>query len=295
MRAFFDKQIWRDASAARKWQRLAGRASCVFLAIALVALFDGLVAEMRGGSNELELLPGQSISLSGPAALKNPLNSDLKATFSPERSFLHFNLEGFFTGYWFGSGMWRGSVGAGMDAEPGHYGLRIAFRGASAQSAQKYAINIYADAKAMREASRSFFRRLLDVNPFICAALAGLSGLLLGIATYFFGRRYAKFLALLGLSEIYRANAADGRLWCLAPRDLAPREGNARMVLDSSGKLRGEARVESWRKGKLELVLLDGLAAPEGALVCLKPPLAAERELERLKTARQGGEKEFRR
>ncbi|MDE5879788.1 MAG: hypothetical protein K2G99_07200 [Desulfovibrio sp.] len=274
MRSHFDPRLWQAAARARSLQHGIGLASGLLLAVALLGLFDGLLAEMRGGTNQLELLPGESLTLSGPAALKNPVSSDLVARFTPADAPLRFSLEGFFTGYWFGNGMWRGEVMAEPDAAPGSYGLRVSFKGALGQAPQVYTLIVHADEAAGRAASLSYLRRWLDIAPFKLAALAGGLGVLLGAATYAFGRRHVRLLAGLGCSEVYRAALAGEsvRLWCLAARALAPRPGTVRMVLDADGALIGEARVEQWRKGSLELTLLDGLPLPDGCLVCLRPP-----------------------
>lgn len=274
MRSRFDPRLWDAAALARKRQHALGLVSGVLLAVALLGLFDGLLAEMRTGTNQLELLPGESLTLSGPAALKNPVTSDLVARMTPPDAPLRFSLEGFFTGYWFGNGMWRGEVAALPDAAPGSYGLRVTFRGAVGQAPQVYTLVVHEDAAARRAASLSFLRRWLDVNPFVLAALCGAAGVLLGAATYVFGRRHVRLLAGLGCSEVYRSGMADGdcRIWCLAAKSAAPRPGTVRMVLDGEGRVIGEARVGQWRKGSLELTLLDGQPVPEGCLVCLRPP-----------------------
>lgn len=270
MRSLLQNPLWGEAKINRQYQRLFGRIAGLFLAIALISLFDGLIAQMRAGSNELELLPGQSLTLSGPSALKNPVTSDLKYQFSPHDAPIKFELEGFFTGYWFGNGMWRGQLSALPEAEPGHYDLAISFRGASAQSAQKYIIQIFADSSAMQAGSLSLIRRYLGINPFILAAGCGGLGIFCGIFTYWFGRRFANFLYRLGLAEIYASEGSQ--LWCLAPKNLAPQPGNVRMVLNANGQLFGEARADFWQKGKLKLTLLDGGEAPAGALICLRHP-----------------------
>lgn len=274
MRSHFDPRLWQAAALARTRQHALGLVSGVLLAAALLGLFDGLLAEMRCGTNQLELLPGESLTLSGPAALKNPVTSDLVARLTPPDTPLRFSLEGFFTGYWFGNGMWRGEVMAEPGAAPGRYGLRITFRGAVGQAPQVYTLIVHADAAARREASLSFLRRWLDINPFVLAALCGGLGVLLGGATYAFGRRHVRLLAGLGCSEVYRAALAGEtcRIWCLAAKAAAPRPGTVRMVLDGDGRIIGEARVEQWRKGSLELTLLDAGPLPEGSLVCLRPP-----------------------
>lgn len=280
MRKILNSRIWTTAQTERKRQKCLGWVSGVLLAIALVALFDGLLAQMRTGTNELNILPGQGITLSGPAVLKNPLNSDVLARFNPADAPLSFELEGFFTGYWFGNGMWRGQVRAAKEAGEGSFSLRIAFRGASAQTAQNYVFNVYENAEAMREASLSIFRRWFNINPFLLAATCGILGILTGLATYFFGRRYALCLATLGLAEIARASEADGGIWCLSPRNVAPLPGNVRMILDTDGSLIGEARCGEWHKGRLHLTMLDGNHVPAGALVCLTPPAVSGYEME---------------
>ncbi|MDE7242201.1 hypothetical protein, partial [Desulfovibrio sp.] len=252
----------------------AGLVSGILLAVALLGLFDGLLAEMRGGTNQLELLPGESLTLSGPAVLKNPVASDLVARMTPPDAPLRFSLEGFFTGYWFGNGMWRGEVMAAPDAAPGSYGLRITFKGAVGQAPQVYTLIVHADARARREASLSFLRRLLGINPFVLAAVCGGAGVLLGGATYAFGRRHVRLLAELGCSEVYRAAPAGGglRLWCLSAKAMAPRPGTLCPVLDAGGAVIGEARAEQWRKGSLELAMGAAGPLPEGCLVCLRTP-----------------------
>lgn len=276
MYSFLDMQLWTKAAANRQRQKFLGRISGILLALALLTLFDGLIALMRQGPDELSFLPGQSMSISGPAALKNPLASDVSAVFTPADAPVGFRLEGFFTGYWFGSGMWRGALTAREDADPGTYGLRISFKGAPVASANKYVLKIYRDAAAMRAASFSLTRRWLDLNPFIIAIVAGLGGVAFGVATYIYGRAYARSLTELGLAQIYTVNAGNGSIWCAAPRHLAPSPGNARMVLDESGNPLGEARCEVWEKGKLRLKMLDEQSPPPGALVCLQPPVLAE-------------------
>lgn len=277
MRSRFDPRLWRSAAQARARQHGLGLISGVLLAVALMGLFDGLLAEMRAGANQLELLPGEAATISGPSALKNPVNSDIVARFTPPDAPLRFTLEGFFTGYWFGNGMWRGEIRADPEAAPGSYGLRVSFRGALGQAAQNYTLVIREDAVAQRAGSLSFLRRWFGVNPFLLAAFCGGLGVLLGAATYAFGRRHARLLAAMGCSEIYRMGCADGtcRIWCLAAGPLAPRPGTVRMVLDPAGTIIGEARVEQLRKGSLELTLLDAEALPPGSLVCLRPPSVA--------------------
>lgn len=267
MQALKENPLWLRAGSYRNSQRFFGIISGILLACAMIALFDGLLAQMRQGANELELLPGQALTLSGPAVLKNPLASDLVAAFRPAGAPLEFELEGFFTGYWFGNGMWRGKIVAEPGAEAGRYELRISFKGASARTAQNFVVKIFENMTALRDASLSLIRRYLDINPFILAASCGLAGIIAGILTYLAGSRYVKLLLELGLAEIY--SEENGVICCLVPKSMAPMPGNERELLDSSGNSLGKARVTGWKKGRLRLVARPGQDIPARAIICL--------------------------
>lgn len=245
-----------------------GLVSGVVLAVALLALVDGLQARMRTGNNELEFIPSQSMALSGPAALKNPLASDVRVRFTPESAPFQFVLEGFFTGYWFGSGMWRGELRCDDGASDGLYEFRLGFRGAGAQNVQKYELRVFADDRARQAASRSFLHRLFDLNPFILAVSCGALGVAGGLLTYFFGWQLAHSLRRLGLAEIY-ARHGDFIL-CLSPKAMAP--GTPCAVLDEDGSICGEALVDGWIKGKLRFLWPGDTPLPPHALVRLRRP-----------------------
>ena len=252
----------------RRRQRLLGCVASAFLAVALLALVDGLQARMRADTNNIDCIPGQMVALSGPTALKNPLASDVIARFVPESAPFQFALEGFFTGYWFGSGMWRGELRCDADATAGEYAFNLNFRGSGAQSAQKYRLRVYADADALRADSGSVLHRFAHINPFLWAAGFGACGLLCGLATYFFGWRLAHRLRRLGLAEVY-ARQGDIIL-CLSRKALAP--GTLCRVIDETGSDCGEARVIDWIKGKIRLSWPARQPLPSGALVRLRRP-----------------------
>lgn len=272
MRALLENPLWHKALMERKRQRVIGAASGVFLTIALLAMLDGLIAQMREGDQLLQLLPGQAVTISGPVRFQNPLERDLVARFTPENAPLEFRLEGFFSGYWFGNGMWRGTITAAEKADAGDFDLRISFLGAPASTTQIYKIEIFSDAMALRAASPSLLRRFTGLNPFLMAAWTGVCGVLLGIVTYIFGRRYNDLLTRLGLSEICASDPRNSLIWCIIPKDMCPHFGLDRMVLDANGHVVAEARTLEWKKGRLQLALLDINAPPPRALICLRHP-----------------------
>lgn len=272
MRALLENPLWHKALAERKWQRFFGAVSGIFLAVALLSLLDGIIAQMREGQNLIQLLPGQEITLSGPCALKQPLERDLIVRFTPADAPLTFTFDGFFSGYWFGNGMWRARISAAENANPGKFSLQVSFRGASATTAQGYQLEIFANASVLQAASLSQLQRHLGINPFVLAGWTGLIGVICGSVTYIFGRLYHGRLRELGLSEICAADPRNSLIWCLVPPDMSPHSGFDRMVLDASGHVIAEARTLEWKRGRLQLALLDRCSTPPGALVCLRHP-----------------------
>lgn len=273
---YFDDAAWRSCRTIRLQQRRLGAVSAVLLVVVLLGLIDGLQAQMRTGSEYLELLPGQSVGLSGPLTIKNPVHSDLVARFTPENAPLAFNLEGFFAGYWFGNGMWRALVTADSLAEPGVYQMRAAFRGASAKSAQHFTVVVRADEAAMRAGSASMIRRLTGYNPFVVAAIFGGLAVFGGIGVYLLGCRHIRLLMSMGCCEVVRVRAEQGgcRLWCMLAGLKAPGEGATCAVFSCDGAFLGEAVAEPSRKGALELTMPACGEARPGCLVCLRPPRA---------------------
>lgn len=256
-----DAVDWDACLGVRARQRFWGTVCAVLLALALLALVDGLQGLARNGSDVLELLPGDSVSLSGPLTVKNPVNNDLRVRFTPQNSLLSYELEGFFAGYWFGNGMWRGRVNADVAARPGRYALQIDFRGAPASAVQRYVVVVHADGAAMRAASPSFARRISGHNPFVLAAFGGVLALLTGLILLRLGCRYIRLLAALGCGEIVRVRweapeaggATSFRIWCQLYGLRAPAKGTACAVYDGQGRYLCKARADEARKGSLEL------------------------------------------
>lgn len=258
---------WALLRKLRMGQKWLGNIAAIFFAIALAAMADGLIAGMRAGSTRLEMLPGEQLAISGPAAVKNPLPSDVVARFNPPDCPLEFQLEGFFTGYWFGSGMWRGIISA--SAEPSHIAcqLAVSFRGMPSKSAQNYEINIFENARDMQNASLSLMRRFMGIQPFQLAAACAFAGLLLGILTYGFGRVYVKKLLLNGLIPVY-SPAPDGvSFLCVAARSAFVAGQKSYPVFDEVGWKIGEASALDWSKGKWRLAMSNAFVPPDGSLI----------------------------
>lgn len=265
-----ERGLWNNAIGNRKFQHLCGSLSAFFFALALFSLLDGLQAKMRAGPEELDILPGEELLISGPCPVKNPVNNDLQIRWSPKDPPIAFNLEGFYTGYWFGSGMWRGKLLAQNDADTGTYNLYISFRGAPAQTLQSYTIKLYKNKGARQSASRSIIYFLLALNPFLLAPTLAICALFAGILTYIFGMRYKALLQNLDLVEIYRIDESVNLLWCLVAKKNAPPPGSICNLVTANGSIFGSAKVEGWQKGKLSLIYKGDVRPSTNDLVCLR-------------------------
>ena len=260
-------QKWNRARALRSRQKLLGIVAAILLGIALLAMADGLIAGMRQGSASLDMLPGQTLALSGPAATKNPLPSDLMASFTPADCPLRFDLEGFFTGYWFGSGMWRGKVYAQEETPEAQCRLTVAFRGMPAKSAQHYDICIFSSQDAMQRGALSLLMRISGINPFQAASWCAAIGLFFGVLTYVFGRFYIQALRGMQLLLFY-SPARDGKAFlCVGPKMAFPNGRKDIAVFHENGELLGRATALEWQKGKWLLRMNDFSIPPDGALI----------------------------
>lgn len=289
MQTVLDDDTWDACQNIRQRQRKLGMACAVLLAVALLCLVDGLQGLMRSGATVVELLPEKSAALSGPLTIKNPVTRDIEVSFTPSNAPLSFTLEGFFAGYWFGNGMWRGTVAAQNGAEPGEYQMRVAFRGAAASTFQNYTVIVRADAVDMRTHSTSFAHRHTGFNPFALAVgFVGLA-LLVGVGVYRQGSMLIRMLVRLGCGEIVRVQQEkDGlRLWCLLYGSRPPYEGTVCAVITTEGGVLAHARAGTAAKGSLQLFISDhdraqkesgysqdeiSFAVRPGCLVCLRPP-----------------------
>ncbi len=289
MQTVLDADTWDACQHIRQRQRRLGTVCALLLAVALLGLVDGLQGLMRTGSNTLEMLPGNIAALSGPLTIKNPVTADIEVRFTPPDAPLVFNLEGFFAGYWFGNGMWRGTVAAETGVEAGEYQMRVAFRGAAASTAQNYTVLLRADTADMRDHSTSFAQRLTGCNPFVLAAAFVGMALLVGVGVYRQGSRLIRKLVRLGCGEVVRVQEEkDGvRLWCLLFGTRPPYEGTVCAVITTDGRVLAQARAGTAAKGSLELFVAQrdrvqnetehgheprSFAVRPGCLVCLRPP-----------------------
>lgn len=264
---------WAGWKKIQAIQRLLGIVAASLFCVAFLALFDGLQEVMRTGNDQIDILAGEVAAVSGPCPYKNPVASDLKVEFGQKDTPLSFELEGFFAGYVFGGGMWRGHVTADANAQQGAYKMAARFKGTAAASAHKFTIVVWQDAAARQAGAYSLLHRWTGLPTLRVAAAAGIAGIIMIFVTYLLGRRGMACLTRLGLSEVFRVatDSTPPRLYCLG-HGMPPRAGTICQILDRNGKQLARARVATFKKEVLEMHILTPLGLPVGSLVCLKEP-----------------------
>ena len=104
--------------------RRCGLVCSVLFGLAALAVADGLQMLMRHDFNKLDIIPGETVALSGAMPLGAESHTQLVFTFEGAPGLRFTPLESF-KGFWFGGLMWRGEVVAAADAEPGRAVLTI--------------------------------------------------------------------------------------------------------------------------------------------------------------------------
>lgn len=187
------------------------------------ALADGLLAEMRRGPNRLDLLPGDTIPISGAIPALAAEKKDFVVRGLEEASGVHVELENFFESYWFGNGMWRAHVKIDDDvlkdtgeAVTREYLFAITFLNAPPRTAQPYYLVVWPDATVRQEGAFSVVERRLGWNPFHVAAGLAPVCLLIGVLSFVVGRRLTRCLHAAGIGEIVKfkrgKKEADGSM-----------------------------------------------------------------------------------
>lgn len=196
---------WLMFSALRRRQRASGFFSAVVMTLCLIVLCDGLLSQMRGGgSYRIEMLPGTSEAVSGPMGDARAVAEDMEFFPIPQDAPVTFEFKGFFSSYWFGTGMWRGYLHVSDTAASGTYQIAIGLRGTPSAAHQVYTVAVASDKFEQDRNSLSFVRRWTSWNPFYLAAILAAFGLGAGFASYMLGRRTEALLSSLGFAEIFK-------------------------------------------------------------------------------------------
>jgi hypothetical protein len=242
----------RQAFAALRKARLVGYAGACILVTAVILFADGLQMLMRTDFNEVHVVAGERVAMSGSMPLKVKEHADI-VVFIEGHDELIFTPHEHFKGLWFGTHMWRATLDASAATKPGTAFLTIedlvpAKSKTTGETievqnpAQTFVITVWASKEAMQAAHLSYTRRVTGISPFIKAAVCLACGIALGVMTMFSNLAAHSALAQLGLFAVHgRLTTEQGYLAVFSPdarRDL--RAGQPMILLTPDGIEQGK-------------------------------------------------------
>ncbi len=270
---------WKLYSQGRARQRRAGLLAAVLLVLSFTVLVDGLVSRMiGGGSFRLEMLAGTSEPVSGPMGATTPSAEDMRAFPIPADAPIDFEFDGFFSSYWFGTGMWRGTVHVSETAESGVYAMAVGLATQPAASFQTYTISVARSQEEQDRQSLSLVRRYTGWNAFYLAVLFGVAGLGFAAGCICLGIRCNRLLRDMGLAEVFKVRP-DGELMRVhVVTGKRTVEGRSFICYDAGLRRLGKVVVDGEKGGLTECLFVKGeRGVPEkGSLISFWEPSLPE-------------------
>ncbi len=217
------------------WRNRAGRAGALLSAILVLAILDGLVANIRQPVNLLRMLPGESAAVDGP--LREKPNGIDELSYTSGSDLLRIDFVTLHPGYWMGGAMWRGLLTTQPLIQPGEYEIGVYLKAAPDKPLSVFKVRIYKDLRSEHLDSDSFLLRYLDISPLWTAiCLFGVLLLNLGVVYLLSGAR-DRLLAQEGKAEVYHIIRKE--LECEVAFGLGAangiRAGDRLTLLDKSG------------------------------------------------------------
>ena len=266
---------WTAFLGVRARQRTAGLVACCLLVAGLAVLVDGLVSQMRGGGSfRIEMLAGTAEPVSGPQASLHAAEKDMEAFPIPADAPLSFEFDGFFSSYWFGTGMWRGRIRAFEDAPSGIYGMAVGIRGTPAAAHQTYTVVVAGSEEELNAMSLSYVRRATGQNPFYIAVALVAAGLLGGVRAFLLGKRCDGLVRSLGLAEIFRTADEGDFMRLYMVTGLREAEGKNFVAWDADLCRLGKVLYDGTRAGVTECLFVKdaGRLPKKGDFVAVWEP-----------------------
>ncbi len=198
-----------NLEAWSRWRSITGRAGALLCILCVISGLDGLAAQFRTSPNEFMALPGESIHVNGPCS---PDIQDVsQLTYESTSDGIRLQFEGMHSGFWLGGSMWRGLLELSGDLRPGDYGVVVRPRDIPGEKPfALFIIRVFANADALRQASRSLIQRTFGISPWLVLAVSiGLTVLALALV-YGISQKREHLMADLGRAEIYRVAKTEG-------------------------------------------------------------------------------------
>ena len=193
--------------ATRARTRL-GRIGALICILFFGAILDTCVARFREPLFTVHVLPGGSEPVEGQL---DPHVKELpQLRIETPSASVRLQIDKLQSGFWFGGSMWIGDISAAGDTPPGTYDILVfAVNPPGAKPLAAFRAVVHPDEAALRESSFSVIRRVLDMRPWMMAAVClpalGIVLCLMGV----FSRRVEQLLADQGRAEIFHVKKAD--------------------------------------------------------------------------------------
>ena len=193
--------------------RFMGRVSTVIFLLAVLAVFDGLQTLMRHEFNNIAVVPGEEVLVSGmlPGGVTSHEGVMVRIEGDADISFVPFET---YKGFWMGGHMWRARLTVPLNAAEGVSLIvvedilpeedkdKTSYAGLQ-NPALVFAVTVYPSELARREADNSLIRRYTGFPAFGLAAAAVFLALMAGLANWKLFGSAEKALAAHGVFFIH--------------------------------------------------------------------------------------------
>lgn len=252
-------------------QWFSSRIAMILLAVSLLSLADGLLAQMQRGVNRIDGIPGGIYSVSGPMPPNTERVEDFVVDGGSRDGQVVLQPQALYSGYWFGGGMWRGEVKLGDVPTVGSYIFSVRDPNGEKQNpALVFEVVVWPDAETMRAASFSRIERWLDRDPFVSAACVLPFGLFAAFVDFLLGHLWARRLREEGCGEIYKLKPIDDgfEATCEIGRAMGVSSGMACRIMRRDGSLVGDGVVRESHRDDTVLVIDASVPVRVGDVVC---------------------------
>ncbi|KJR43233.1 hypothetical protein MCHI_000871 [Candidatus Magnetoovum chiemensis] len=231
-----------DSNKLNKNRAVLGRICIAASIIAIIGVFDGLASTYRKPANSIDMIIGRSLEMIGKIYWDVKSINDISVKSDSPNLTLTFD-EKLFSGYWLGEGMWRGVLKADSYLKPGKYHIQVVFndllniKESSKKEQSKnsntedkesdikisdkkikesdikkieqlstYTVNVYSDAKTLRESELSLIKRFTGISPWYFSIVFLPIVLISGGLIFIISGKIDIEMAKYGFAEIYRVS-----------------------------------------------------------------------------------------
>lgn len=189
-------------------QTWVGRMGALFCVLFVIAALDGLISRFRQPVNQLDLRAGEVAGVNGglPVEIKEPG----ELAFDSDSPGIRIVFEAVHSGFWLGGNMWRGVLEVEPSTPAGGYTAVVRLKDRPDEKPLVVlVVQVHDTLESIRKSSTSFFRRSLDLAPWmVFVVFFLLAGLAFGVVYVLTGER-DRLLAEQGRAELYRVAKRD--------------------------------------------------------------------------------------